>query len=125
MIKDVWQEKTGQAGCKYFGYAFPGTSASAAASRLASRGKDQGQMSIITTVTLVNNLPWNGLDSVIAICRKQTAVCLFLDTAMKTVACLRVSTHSQDLSNQKLEILEFSQKRRSTVDEFIEARISS
>ena len=44
---------------------------------------------------------------------------------MKTVAYLRVSTRSQDLSNQKLAILEFSQKRRFTVDEFIEARISS
>ena len=30
-----------------------------------------------------------------------------------------------DLANQKLAILEFSQKRRFTVDEFIEARISS
>ena len=38
---------------------------------------------------------------------------------------LRVSTRSQDLANQKLAILEFSQKRRFTVDEFIEARISS
>ena len=38
---------------------------------------------------------------------------------------LRVSTRPQDLANQKLAILEFSQKRRFTVDEFIEARISS
>ena len=30
---------------------------------------------------------------------------------MKTVAYLRVSTRSQDLANQKLAILEFSQKR--------------
>ena len=44
---------------------------------------------------------------------------------MITVAYLRVSTRSQDLANQKLAILEFSQKRRFTVDEFIEARISS
>ena len=44
---------------------------------------------------------------------------------MKTVAYLRVSTRSQDLANQKLAILEFSQKRRFPVDEFIEARISS
>ena len=44
---------------------------------------------------------------------------------MKTVAYLRVSTRSQDLANQKLAILEFSQKRRFTVDEFIETRISS
>ena len=44
---------------------------------------------------------------------------------MKTVAYLRVSTRSQDLANQKLAILEFSQKRCFTVAEFIEARISS
>ena len=44
---------------------------------------------------------------------------------MKTVAYLRVSTCSQDLANQKLAILEFSQKRRFPVDQFIESRISS
>ena len=44
---------------------------------------------------------------------------------MKTVAYLRISTRSQDLANQKLAILEFSQKRRFTVDPFIESRISS
>ena len=45
--------------------------------------------------------------------------------ALKTVAYLRVSTRSQDLANQKMAILEFSQKRRFTVDQFIESRISS
>ena len=44
---------------------------------------------------------------------------------MKTVAYLRVSTRSQDLANQKLSILEFSQKRRITVDASIESRVSS
>ena len=44
---------------------------------------------------------------------------------MKTVAYLRVSTRSQDLANQKLVILEFSQKRRFPIDRFIESRISS
>ena len=46
---------------------------------------------------------------------------------MKTVAYLRVSTRSQDLANQKLAILEFSQKRQFPIDEFrvIESRISS
>ena len=44
---------------------------------------------------------------------------------MKTVAYLRVSTRSQDLANQKLTILEFSQKRRFPIDRFIESRISS
>ena len=44
---------------------------------------------------------------------------------LKTVAYLRVSTRSQDLANQKLAILEFSQKRRFPVDQFIESRVSS
>ena len=44
---------------------------------------------------------------------------------MKTVAYLRVSTRSQDLANQKPAILEFSQKRRFPIDQFIESRISS
>ena len=44
---------------------------------------------------------------------------------MKTVAYLRVSTRSQDLANQKLAILEFSQKRRFPIGQFIESRISS
>ena len=50
---------------------------------------------------------------------------LFLDAALKTVAYLRVSTRSQDLANQKLAILEFSQKRRFPIDQFIESRTSS
>ena len=44
---------------------------------------------------------------------------------MKTVAYLRVSTRSQDLANQKLAILEFSQKRQFPIRQFIESRISS
>ena len=44
---------------------------------------------------------------------------------MKTVAYLRVSTGSQDLATQKLAILDFTQKRRFTVDAFIESQISS
>ena len=44
-----------------------------------------------------------------------------MDAALKTVAYLRVSTRSQDLANQKLAILEFSQKRRFPIDQFIES----
>ena len=44
---------------------------------------------------------------------------------MKTVAYLRVSTNEQDLSNQKLAILEFAQKEGIKVDEFIETTIST
>ena len=54
-----------------------------------------------------------------------TPIDLFLDAALKTVAYLRVSTRSQDLANQKPAILEFSQKRRFPIDQFIESRISS
>ena len=44
---------------------------------------------------------------------------------MKTAAYLRVSTRSQNLANQKLAVLDFTQKRRFTVDVFIESQISS
>ena len=50
---------------------------------------------------------------------------LCLDATLKTVAYLRVSTGSQDLATQKLAILDFTQKRRFTVDAFIESKISS
>ena len=71
-------------------------------------------MSIKTNVTIDNNRLLNRPDPVIAICRKQAAICLFLAAALKTVTYLRVSTRSQNLANQKLAILEFSQKRRFT-----------
>ena len=44
---------------------------------------------------------------------------------MKTVAFLRVSTRSQDLANQKLAILDYSQQKQFTVDRFIELQSSS
>ena len=43
----------------------------------------------------------------------------------KTIAYLRASTDKQDLSHQKLEILEFARKQRLHVDEYIEITISS
>ena len=46
-------------------------------------------------------------------------------SALDSFAYLRVSTRSQDLANQKLAILEFSQKRRFPIDQFIESLISS
>ena len=46
---------------------------------------------------------------------------LFVVMPVKTVAYLRVSTRSQDLATQKLAILEFSQKRRVSIDHFIES----
>ena len=79
------------------------------AGQLASRRKDHD----------------NVLDTIVVNCRKETQFHFFLDAALKIVAYLRVSTRSQDLANQKLAILEFSQKRRFTVDQFIESRISS
>lgn len=43
----------------------------------------------------------------------------------KTIAYLRASTDKQDLSHQKLEILEFARKQGLHVDEYIEITISS
>ena len=65
------------------------------------------------------------MDTIVVNRPKQDPFHLFLDAALKTVAYLRVSTRSQDLANQKLAILEFSQKRRFPIDQFIESRISS
>ena len=48
-----------------------------------------------------------------------------MDTPVKTVASLRVSTRSQELATQKLAILEFSQTRRVPIDHFIESQRSS
>ena len=48
-----------------------------------------------------------------------------MDTALKTVAYLRVSTRSQDLANQKLAILDYAQQKQFTVDRFIELQSSS
>jgi DNA invertase Pin-like site-specific DNA recombinase len=44
---------------------------------------------------------------------------------MKTIAYIRVSTMQQDVSNQRLEILEFSRKNDLKVDDFLEVEISS
>ena len=68
---------------------------------------------------------YNDPDNIIANSPKQTVLHLFLDATLKTVAYLRVSTRSQDLTNQKLAILEFSQKRRFPIDQFIGSRIFS
>ena len=43
----------------------------------------------------------------------------------KIVAYLRASTDKQDLSHQKLEILEFARKKEIRIDEFVEITISS
>ena len=43
----------------------------------------------------------------------------------KIVAYLRASTDKQDLSHQKLELLEFARKQSLSIDEFIEITISS
>lgn len=43
----------------------------------------------------------------------------------KTVAYLRASTDKQDLSHQKLELLEFSRKQSLPIDEFMEVTVSS
>jgi DNA invertase Pin-like site-specific DNA recombinase len=43
----------------------------------------------------------------------------------KIVSYLRASTDKQDLSHQKLELLEFARKQSLSIDEFIEITISS
>ena len=48
-----------------------------------------------------------------------------MDTALKTVAYLRVSTRSQDLANQKLAILDYAHRKQFSVDRFIELQSSS
>jgi DNA invertase Pin-like site-specific DNA recombinase len=44
---------------------------------------------------------------------------------MKTVAYLRISTGSQDLSNQKLTVLDYARRERFAIDRFVEAQASS
>jgi DNA invertase Pin-like site-specific DNA recombinase len=44
---------------------------------------------------------------------------------MKTLAYLRVSTGSQDVAKQKFAILDYAQQQGISIDEFIEAQISS
>ena len=44
---------------------------------------------------------------------------------MKTVAYVRVSTDTQDITHQRLAILEFARKERLAVDEFLEVQASS
>jgi DNA invertase Pin-like site-specific DNA recombinase len=43
----------------------------------------------------------------------------------QTIAYVRTSTDKQDLSNQKLEILEWARKKDLKIDEFVEITISS
>ncbi len=43
----------------------------------------------------------------------------------KIIAYLRASTNKQDLSHQKLELLEFARKKALSIDEFVEVTISS
>lgn len=44
---------------------------------------------------------------------------------MKTVAYLRISKDSQDLTHQKVAILEFAHSHRIAIDQFIEVTTSS
>jgi len=44
---------------------------------------------------------------------------------MKTVAYIRVSKNDQDVNHQKLAILEFAQRQRISIDQFISVTSSS
>ncbi len=46
-------------------------------------------------------------------------------TMSRTVAYLRVSTDSQELNNQKLEILDYANKNQFNIDEWMQIKISS
>jgi len=50
---------------------------------------------------------------------------LFVARCMKTVAYLRISTGSQDLTNQKLAVLDYARQNRFAIDRFVEAQASS
>ena len=43
----------------------------------------------------------------------------------KILGYLRVSTDKQEINNQRLEILNYAQRERMTIDDFIEKTISS
>ena len=44
---------------------------------------------------------------------------------MKTVAYLRISTGSQDLTHQKLAVLDYARQKHLTIDRFVKAQASS
>lgn len=50
---------------------------------------------------------------------------LFVDIRMKTLAYLRVSTGAQDLTQQKLAVLDYAQQKRFTIDQFVEVQASA
>ena len=49
---------------------------------------------------------------------------VFHSQAVKTVACLRVSTAYQDVRSQRLAVLEYARKHDFRIDDFIEATAS-
>ena len=44
---------------------------------------------------------------------------------MKTVAYLRISTSTQDIDSQRLAVLDYAQRQKLKIDEFVEAKVSS
>ena len=54
----------------------------------------------------------------------KTPEAVFHGQAVKTVAYLRVSTAQQDVSSQRLAILEYARKHDFRIDDFIEATAS-
>ena len=74
--------------------------------RMDSRREDHGQVSIIKDVLFDDSELHTVLDTMVVNSPKQVQFYLFLDTALKTVACQHASTGSQDLASQKLAILD-------------------
>lgn len=50
---------------------------------------------------------------------------LSVDSHMKTLAYLRVSTGAQDLTQQKLAVLDYAQQKHFTIDQFVEVQASA
>lgn len=57
--------------------------------------------------------------------KRKLSLSLFMDSDVKTVGYLRVSTGSQDLGNQKLAILDYARQKHFAVDRFVEVQASS
>ena len=87
-------------------------------------GYRHGSVSNKRSFWLNSSAAWNKTRSVFRICQIQYPKPYFMDRAVKTVAYLRVSTPQQDVSSQRLAILEYARTHDIRIDDFIEATAS-
>ena len=92
--------------------------------RPAAAGDRRGSVRNKRTFWLNSSAAWNMTRSVFRICQIQYQKPHFMDRAVKTVAYLRVSTPQQDVSSQRLAILEYARAHDFRIDDFIEATAS-